>query len=214
MGRHQCYCAAWPVRASLWGSIDVEGEGSMKASRIQRWRGAGWWRAACALGCALALAGCAAAYSNGPLSDSGQPIMVVIATQPVYLQSTCSGQTVDTVPAGGNVVDLGTMGTNCEQVVYLSDASYSAIGYLPVYGMRRAAGGVRCRASVECHLRTGPGTTYTAVGAVDPGHSARGFGTDKTGAIITDGDNYDWWEVIDSESGQRADIFAPNCQAF
>ncbi|GAC1448334.1 MAG: hypothetical protein PVSMB4_05280 [Ktedonobacterales bacterium] len=173
-----------------------------------------WWRAACALGCALALAGCAAVNGSGPLSDIGQPIMIVIARQPVYVQSTCSGQTIDMLPAGGNVVDLGTMGTNCEQVVFRRDGSYSAIGYLPVYGMRRAAGGVRCRATVDCHLRAGPGTNFALMGAVAPGGSARGYGTARTQAIITDGDNYDWWEVVDPETGRRADIFAPNCQAF
>jgi hypothetical protein len=140
--------------------------------------------------------------------------MIVIARQPVYGQSTCTGQTGVMVPAGSNVIDLGTVGTNCEQVVYSNGDDYSGIGYLPVYGMRRAAGGVRCRATVDCHLRAGPGTTYAVVGALAPSGAAVGYGTKRTNAIITDGNNYDWWEVVDPASGRRADVFGPNCQAF
>lgn len=163
---------------------------------------------------AAAIAGCAPFGSSGPLSDTGQAIMIVIAHQPVYAQPDCTGDTGVTVPAGSNVIDLGTVGTNCEQVVYLKQSDYSGIGYLPVYGMRRAAGGVRCRATVDCHLRTGPGTNYSIVGTISPGGAATGYGTSRTNAIITDGSNYDWWEVVDPTSGQRADIFGPYCQAF
>jgi hypothetical protein len=163
---------------------------------------------------ALAVTGCAPAGVLGPLSDEGQAIMIVIARQPVYTQPTCSGDTAATLLAGNNVVDLETAGTNCEQVVYMQNGSYSAIGYLPVYGMRRAAGGVRCRAEPLCHLRSGPGTTYGVIGEVAHRAAARGYGTANTGAIITDGDNFDWWEVVAPSGGQRADIFGPNCQAF
>ena len=164
-------------------------------------------------GC-LALAGCAAAYGAAPLSNTGYPIAIVIASQPVYLQSTCSGATSDTLDAGASVADLGTMGTNCEEIVYQSNGSYTAVGYLPIYGMRRAAGGVRCRAGAGCVLRAGPGTAYTATGQLGQGAAARGYGTTKTGAIITDAQNFDWWEVVDPASGARADIFGPSGQAF
>lgn len=164
-------------------------------------------------GCLL-LVGCAAAYGAEPLSNTGYPIAIVIAPQPVYLQSTCSGATSDTLDAGASVADLGTMGTNCEEIVYQSGSSYTAVGYLPVYGMRRAAGGVRCRADAGCVLRAGPGPDYTAIGQLGQGEAARGYGTAKTGAIITDGQNFDWWEVLDPTSGARVDIFGPSGQAF
>jgi hypothetical protein len=163
---------------------------------------------------ALALAGCAGSGSVDPYSNTGQAIMIVIARQPIYGQFDCTNATGAVVPAGSNVIDLGTMGTNCEQIAYQKNGSYSAIGYLPVYGMRRAAGGVRCRATVDCHLRAGPGTAFASIGAIAPSASAQGYGTSRTNAIITDGNNFDWWEVVDPASGQRADIFGPNCQAF
>jgi hypothetical protein len=31
---------------------------------------------------------------------------------------------------------------------------------------------------------------------------------------MTDGQNFDWWEVIDPASGARADIFGPAAQVF
>lgn len=176
-------------------------------------------RAACGIvgpllaGCLL-LAGCAAAYGAAPLSNTGYPIAIVIAQQPAYLQSTCSGATSDTLDAGASVADLGTVGTNCEEIVYQSGGSYTAVGYLPVYGMRRAAGGVRCRVDAGCMLRAGPGPGYSAIGQLAKGDAARGYGTAKTGAIITDGQNFDWWEVVDPASGARADIFGPSGQAF
>ncbi len=163
---------------------------------------------------ALALAGCAGSGTAGGFSDTGQAIMIVVARQPVYGQPDCTSEAGTVVPAGDNVIDLGTVGTNCEQVVYLTGDSYSAIGYLPVYGMRRAAGGVRCRAEVDCHLRAGPGTAFASIGAIAPRASAKGYGSSRTNAIITDGNNFDWWEVVDPASGQRADIFGPYCQAF
>lgn len=160
------------------------------------------------------LAGCGAPVSGGPLSDSGYAVTIAVASQPVYAQSSCSGATTATIRAGDNVIDLGSAGTNCEKVIYLRGDGYTGSGYLPIYGLRRAAGGVRCTAEVRCHLRAGPDTTYAAVGALAPGRSATGYATHKTGAIITDGGNYSWWEVVDPVTGQRADVYGPNCQAF
>jgi hypothetical protein len=162
----------------------------------------------------LAVAGCTAASASGGFSNSGQAIMIVIARQPVYAQPNCTQANGTVLQPGSNVIDVGTMGTNCEEIVYVTHGSYSGLGYLPIYGMRRAAGGVRCVADVDCHLRAGPGATFKAVGALAPGASARGYGTTTTNAIITDGTNYDWWEVIDPASGNRADIYGANCQAF
>jgi hypothetical protein len=172
------------------------------------------WLAIGLIAATIAVVGCSPIGSSGPLSDTGQAIMIVIAHQPIYAQPDCTGETGVMVSAGSNVIDLGTVGTNCEQVVYPAQSNYSGIGYMPVYGMRRAAGGVRCRATVDCHLRAGPGTSFGVVGAIPPGGPAAGYGTSRTNAIITDGNNYDWWEVVDPTSGQRADIFGPNCQAF
>jgi hypothetical protein len=160
------------------------------------------------------LAGCDAAYGAQPLSDTGYPLNIAVASQPVYLQVTCSGATSDTLAAGASVVDMGTMGTNCEEIVYQSGADDAAVGYLPVYGMRRPAGGVRCRAAAGCVLRAGPGASYAQTGQIGQGEAAKGYGTAKTGAIMTDGQNFDWWEVIDPASGARADIFGPAAQVF
>lgn len=166
------------------------------------------------LAACLALAGCVALNGAQPLSDSGYPVAIVIARQPVYLQSTCSGATSDRLDPGSNVVDLGTMGTNCEEIVYQSSSGYTATGYLPVYGMRHAAGGVRCRADVGCALRAGPAASYTLVGRLGAGDAAKGYGTTATGAIMTDSQHFDWWEVVDPATGARADLFAPAGQAF
>lgn len=183
---------------------------------IQLMRAPAWVRATgiAAVCGMLVLAGCVGASTSSGFSDSGQAIMIVIAKQPVYAQASCTQATGTVLDPGSNVIDLGTMGTNCEQIVFVKGGSYSGLGYLPVYGMRRAAGGVRCAANVACHLRAGPSTSFQAVGALAPGASARGFGTAKTSAIITDGTNYDWWEVIDPASGSRADVYGANCQAF
>ncbi|HEX9057469.1 MAG TPA: hypothetical protein VF818_08030 [Ktedonobacterales bacterium] len=170
--------------------------------------------ALCALAGMVALGGCGSANTAQGFSDTGQVVMIVIAHQPLYAQPNCTTQTNVVLDAGATVIDLGTKGTNCEEIVYVQNGTYTGVGYLPVYGMRRAAGGVRCRAEVPCHLRDGPGTDFAITGAIWPGGSAEGYGTSRTGAIITDGDNFDWWEVIDPGSGQRADVFGPNCQAF
>lgn len=160
------------------------------------------------------LSSCGAPVGSGPLSDTGYAVTIAVASQPVYAQSTCAGATTATVRAGDNVIDLGSAGTNCEQVIYARGDGFTGSGYLPIYGLRRAAGGVRCTAPVSCHLRAGPDTTYAAVGTLAPGRTARGYATGKTGAIITDGSNYSWWEVVDPASGQRSDVFGPNCQAY
>lgn len=162
----------------------------------------------------LLLGACAEANASGPFSNTGQAAMIVIASQPVYGRANCTQSTGAQVNAGDTVIALGTVGTNCEEVVFMQGGSYNGLGYLPVYGMRRAAGGVRCRADAACHLRAGPGTTYTIIGSLAPGASAKGYGTTQTGAIISDGINYDWWEVVDPASGQRADIYGPDCQVF
>jgi hypothetical protein len=172
-----------------------------------------------ALGALLALililvSACAEATASGPFSNTGQAANIVIASQPVYGRANCSEPSGAQVNAGDTVIDLGTVGTNCEQIVFLQDGAYNGLGYLPVYGMRRAAGGVRCRADVACNLRAGPGTTFVVIGSIGPGASAKGYWTQHTGAIITDGVNYSWWEVVDPVSGQRADIYGPDCQVF
>ena len=166
-----------------------------------------------ALAC-FALAGCGASGTSGPFSNSGYALMIVVARQPAYSQPNCTQPNGTMLAPGDTVVDLGTMGTNCEEVAFVRDGSYNALGYLPVYGMRRAAGGVRCVADAPCNLRAGPDINDPIEGTLDPGASAHGYGTDKTGAVITDGNNYDWWEVVDPATGQRADVYGPNCQVF
>jgi hypothetical protein len=160
------------------------------------------------------LGACAEADASGPFSNTGDALDIIVATQPVYGRASCSQPNGAQVNAGDTVVDLGTMGTNCEEVVYMQNGDYNAVGYLPVYGMRRAAGGVRCEANVACNLRAGPGLTFAVLGTVAPSASAKGYWTTHTNAIITDGSNYDWWEVVDPASGQRADIYGPDCQVF
>lgn len=157
---------------------------------------------------------CADANASGSFSNNGLALNIIIATQPVYGRANCTQPNGAHVNAGDTVIDLGTVGTNCEKVVYLQNGDYNALGYLPVYGMRRAAGGVRCRADVACNLRAGPGLTFSVIGTLAPAAGAKGYWTSHTGAIITDGVNYDWWEVVDPVSGQRADIFGPDCQVF
>jgi hypothetical protein len=196
------------------GAAPDEDGGGRTAMWTRRRTGRARRRAICLLCAALALAGCDAASAATPFSNWGQAIMIVIADQPVYAQPSCAGARTGSVAAGDNVVDLGTRGTNCEQIVFRRGDDYAGLGYLPVYGMRRAAGGVRCRATVPCHLRGGPGTTYPILGELDEGAAARGYGTRQTQAIITDAANYDWWQVVDPASGQRADLYGPACQAF
>ncbi len=162
---------------------------------------------------ALVLTSCSLPDPTVGMSDSGHPLMIVIARQPVYAQASCSDASPTMLVPGENVVDLGTTGTNCEQIVFARDGFYHGLGYLPVYGMRRAAGGVRCRAAA-CVLHVGPASTLATVGTLSAGAAARGYGTATTNAIITDGDNYSWWQVIDPASGKRADAFGPSCQVF
>ena len=165
---------------------------------------------------ALFLAGCDISFASnyGSISDSGNPVVIANQTQVVFLASNCNGPTTVTIRAGGNLVDLGPASSVCEQVAYPSEDGYRLTGYVPVYSMHRATNSIRCIYPYGCPIRAGPDATAPILSMLRPGDKVAGRGTASTGAIITDGKNYSWWEVIDPSTGQVGDIYGIFVVAF
>jgi hypothetical protein len=165
---------------------------------------------------ALLLAGCdiSLASTSSPISNSGNPVVIANQGEAIYLASNCNGPTALTVRAGTNLVDLGPASSVCEQVAYPSEAGYSLTGYVPVYSIHRANNSVRCVYPNGCAIHTGPDATMPVLSTLRPGDRVAGRGTAGTGAIISDGSNYSWWEVIDPNTGQPGDIYGTFSVAF
>jgi hypothetical protein len=166
---------------------------------------------------ALLLAGCdvsLASSSSTGMSDSGNPIVVVNNQEVIYATSTCNGPVALTIKAGANLVDLGPANSTCEQIAYPSEVGYTQTGYVPVYTIHRANNSIRCVAPNGCYVRAGPGVNTSILSTLLPGERVAGRGTTTTGAIISDGNNYSWWEVIDPNTGQPGDIYGIFVIAF
>ena len=166
---------------------------------------------------ALLLAGCdvsLASPSSTGMSDSGNPIVVVNNQEVIYATSTCNGPVALTIKAGANLVDLGPANSTCEQIAYPSEVGYTQTGYVPVYTVHRANNSIRCIAPNGCYVRAGPGVNTAILSTLLPGERVAGRGTATTGAIISDGNNYSWWEVIDPNTGQPGDIYGIFVIAF
>lgn len=166
---------------------------------------------------ALLLTGCdisLASTSSSGMSDSGNPVVVVNNQEVIYSASTCNGPVAITIKAGANLVDLGPANSTCEQVAYPSEVGYTQTGYVPVYTLHRANNSMRCIAPNGCYVRAGPGVNTTILSTLLPGTRIAGRGTAITGAIISDGNNYSWWEVIDPVTGQPGDIYGTFVIAF
>ncbi len=184
---------------------------------IQRlYSAAGRRRAAISLLATLFLAGCDISFAStsGPISNSGNPVVIANQAQVVYVTSSCNGPTVTTIRAGGNLVDLGPASSVCEQVAYPSENGYRLTGYVPVYSIHRASNSVRCIYPDGCAIHAGPDATTPVLSTLRPGDRVAGRGTASTGAIITDGTNYSWWEVIDPATGQPGDVYGIFAVAF
>lgn len=165
---------------------------------------------------ALLLAGCdvSLASSSSGISNSGDPVVVVNNQEVIYSASTCNGPVALTIRAGANLVDLGPVNSTCEQVAYPSEVGYTQTGYVPVYTLHRANNSMRCIAPNGCYVRAGPGVDTAILSTLLPGARIAGRGTATTGAIISDGNNYSWWEVIDPATGQSGDIYGTFVIAF
>lgn len=166
---------------------------------------------------ALLLAGCnisLASTSSSGMSDSGNPVVVVNNQEVIYSSSTCNGPVAITIKAGANLVDLGPANSTCEQVAYPSEVGYTQTGYVPVYTLHRANNSMRCIGPNGCYVRAGPGVNTAILSTLLPGARIAGRGTAITGAIISDGNNYSWWEVIDPATGQPGDIYGTFVIAF
>lgn len=164
---------------------------------------------------ALLLAGCdvSMASSTG-MSDSGNPVVVVNNQEVIYATSTCNGPVALTIRAGANLVDLGPVNSTCEQIAYPSEVGYTQTGFVPVYTLHRANNSMRCISPNGCYVRAGPNVDTTILSTLLPGERIAGRGTATTGAIISDGSNYSWWEVIDPNTGQPGDIYGTLVIAF
>jgi hypothetical protein len=177
------------------------------------------WRhrlAALSILVALFLAGCDISFvpNSGQISNSGNPVVIANQTQAVFLASSCNGPTAITLRAGSNLVDLGPASSVCEQVAYPSEDGYRLIGYVPVYSIHRANTSVRCIFPRGCAIRAGPDATAPILSVLRPGDRVAGRGTTSTGAIITDGANYSWWQVIDPDTGQVGDLYGIFAAAY
>ncbi len=187
-------------------------------SMLVKWlpRTGRWGRSLAALVVlAILLAGCEISLaSSESISNSGSPIVISNQTQGIYLASNCDGPTVITIKAGTNLVDIGPASSTCEEVAYPTEAGYTEIGYVPVYTLHRATNSIRCINPNGCHVHTGPSPTAPILSTLRPGDRVQGRGTAITGAIITDGTNYSWWEVIDPVTGKPGDIYGTLVIAF
>lgn len=163
----------------------------------------------------LFLAGCAVFFVSGSsISDSGAPVVISNQQQVIYVASNCNGPVAITVPGGTNLVDIGPVSSTCEQVAYPSESGYTQGGYVPVYSIHRANNSVLCIYHSGCNLRAGPSSSATILFTLPFGQRVPGRGTASTGAIITDGTNYSWWQVICPSTGQIADIYGILAIAF
>ena len=184
--------------------------------RMLFFKASAWQRGSAALIvlAALFLGGCAISLASTGISDTGNPVVVSNQTQPVYVASNCNGPIAAIVQGGGNLVDLGAANSSCEQVAYPAETGYMQNGYVPVYSIHRATNSVQCYYQAGCNLRDGPSTTATILYVLPFGQRVQGRGTAATGAIMTDGNQYSWWEVIVPSTGQTADIYGTLSAAF
>ncbi len=163
---------------------------------------------------ALALAGCDISLASTGISNSGNPVVIANQTQPIFVASNCNGPTATSVQGGVNLVDLGPASSTCEQVAYPTETGYTQTGFVPVYSIHRATNSVLCTFHTGCNLRAGPSSTAAILYVLPFGQRAQGRGTAFTGAIITDGIQYSWWEVLVPSTGQAADIYGLLAVAF
>ncbi len=189
---------------------------SMLPARIQLSRVNAWRRrtAALVIPAALLLAGCNILFPSTGISDTGYPVVISRQAQAIYADFHCKGLVVATIQAGENLVDLGPANSTCEQVAYPTGDGYTQYGYVPVSSISRATHAVRCANRAGCYLRAGPDATAAILAILSCGQRAPGRDTTITGAIITDGANYSWWEVIVPSTGQVADMYGPLAVAF
>jgi hypothetical protein len=177
----------------------------------------GWERRAAAIIilAAVLLAGCDVSFAEGTgISNSGDPVVITNQAQAIFEASNCNGPVAVIVQGGTNLVDLGPASSTCEQVVYPSEDGYTQSGYVPVFSIHRATSSVLCIYNPGCKLRAGPSTAALILFTLPFGQRVQGRGTAATGAIITDGSNYSWWEVVNPATGQPADIYGILAAAF
>jgi hypothetical protein len=163
---------------------------------------------------ALLLNGCVVYTASSGMSDTGSPIVVSNQAQPVFAASNCTGTAAAIVQSGGNLIDLGAANSSCEQVAYPNETGYMQSGYVPVYSIHRATNSVQCFYQGGCNLRAGPSTSASIFYVLPFGQRVQGRATNSTGAIITDGNQYSWWEVVVPSTGQIADIYGSLSIAF
>jgi hypothetical protein len=163
---------------------------------------------------ALVLAGCDISLASTGISNSGDPVVITNQAQAIFAAPNCTGPTVAIVQGGANLVDLGPSSSTCEQVAYPTETGYTQTGYVPVFSIHRASNSVLCVFHSGCNLRAGPSSTAPILFTLPFGQRVQGRGTAATGAIITDGSDYSWWEVIVPSTGQPADIYGTLTAAF
>jgi hypothetical protein len=162
----------------------------------------------------LLLAGCDISFASTGISDSGDPIVIANQAQAIFIASNCNGPTALVVQGGVNLVDLGPANPSCEQVAYPSETGYTQTGFVPVYSIHRANNSILCVYHAGCNLRATASVTAQIFFVVPFGQRVQGRGTASTAAIITDGTQYSWWEVIVPSTGQVADIYGILVVAF
>jgi|SRR5579871_38597 len=170
--------------------------------------------AALALLAAFLLAGCDISLASAGISDTGNPVVIANQAQAIYAASNCTGPGVTVVPQGGNLVDLGPANSTCEEVAYPTETGYTQNGYVPIYSIHRANNSVQCIFQSGCNLRAGPSSTAPVLYVLPFGQRVQGRGTASTGSIMTDGNQYNWWEVIVPSTSQVADIYGSLTVAF
>ncbi len=179
---------------------------------------AGLWQrglAAMIVVAALVLAGCDISLASFTgISSSGNPVVIVNQTQAIFVASNCNGPTAAVVQGGVNLVDLGPASSSCEQVAYPSETGYTQTGFVPVYSIHRATNSILCVFHAGCNLRAGASSSAEVLYILPFGQRVQGRSTATTGAIITDGTQYSWWEVIVPSTGQAADIYGIFTVAF
>ncbi|HEU5367196.1 MAG TPA: hypothetical protein VFU69_01980 [Ktedonobacterales bacterium] len=183
----------------------------VQLSRVNAWRRG---TATLVIPAALLLAGCNILFPSTGISNTGYPVVISNQAQAIYADFHCKGLVIATVHAGENLVDLGPANSTCEQVAYSAGDGYTQYGYVPVYSIHRAISAVQCVVQAGCELRAGPSATAAILTFLPAGQRAPGRDTAITGAIITDGNQYSWWEVVVPSTGQVADMYGPLAVAF
>lgn len=168
---------------------------------------------ACIILAAMLLGGCTVLVPSGGISTTGSPVVISNQTQAIYAASNCNGPTVTIVQGGGNLVDLGPANSTCEQVAYPTETGFTQTGYVPVYSIHPATNSVQCLFQAGCNLRLGPSVTATICYVLPFGQHVQGH-NGTNGAIMTDGNQYSWWEVIVPTTGQVADIYGSLTAAY